>query len=402
MYIDFYRLRGRPFRLSPDHHFFFGSRPHRRAMAYLTYGLSQREGFIVITGEIGIGKTTLIDYLLSSLDRSTLITAKIATTQLDADNLLRMAAYAFGIEDEGLDKATLLRRLESFLVAQTRAGRHLLLIVDESQNLSPSALEELRMLSNFQLDERALLQTYLIGQPQFRQILARDRFEQLRQRVIASYHLTALDAAETRSYVEHRLRHVGWQNDPSFDDHVFRLIYEHTGGVPRIINLLCERLLLSGCLEERHHIDVAMTEEVVRELHEEGSQLPSAAGSALENSMVDSPVDSLEVAKHPARLSEQGGKLQSILSVDRGAAGGEDHSETSANGAGTPTQSRMPGGPGRAEPVNEAGPNGSGNRPIGDMVAREAADLTEKAKMLDDHVRILERRLRQMLASLDE
>ncbi|MGH8245218.1 MAG: hypothetical protein ACREUU_02165, partial [Gammaproteobacteria bacterium] len=263
-----------------------------------------------------------------------------------------------------------------------------------------SALEELRMLSNFQLGERALLQTYLIGQPQFRQVLASEGFEQLRQRVIASYHVAALDAAETRSYIEHRLRRVGWQNDPSFDDDVFRLIYEHTGGVPRRINLLCERLLLWGCLEERHHIDVATAEEVLRELREEGSPLVSSVpSSAPAGLLIDDSTDTIAIAREVAALSERTNQLQSILNAQRKAGDGVVQSEMSANGAGALLQSREPGRPGKTGPF-ETGPNGSGNKPIGDVVAREVAHLTGKAAILEDHLRTLERRLRLMLSSL--
>jgi putative secretion ATPase (PEP-CTERM system associated) len=272
MYTAFYNLRDRPFQLSPDHRFFFGSQPHKKAMAYLTYGLDQSEGFIVITGEIGTGKTTLIDFLLAQLNLDRFLTAKVVTTQLEADDLLRIVASAFGIPQEGSDKATLLKKVESFLIENFRAGKRLLLVIDEAQNLPSGSLEELRMLSNFQLDQHPLLQIYLVGQPQFRRTLASESLEQLRQRVIATYHLEPLDAEETRGYIEHRLRQVDWRNDPSFTGETYHMIYEETGGVPRKINLLCDRLLLCAYLENKHQIDSAVVDEVTRDLHRERSR----------------------------------------------------------------------------------------------------------------------------------
>jgi putative secretion ATPase (PEP-CTERM system associated) len=276
MYADHYHLNGRPFQLSPDHRFFFGSRSHRKAMAYLTFGLSEREGFIVITGNIGTGKTTMVGHLLSEIDREQYVSANVVTTQLQADDALRMVASAFGIPIRDRDKATTLREIEAFLVGNHQLGKHVLLVVDEAQNMSLSALEELRMLSNFQLDGKPLIQCFLLGQPQFRTIMAHPEMEQLRQRVIASCHLEALDEDETRSYIEHRLRTVGWTDDPTFSDEAFTLIHRHAGGVPRRINTLCGRLLLFGYLEDKHHFDAATVIEVVEELAEEGTQISFA------------------------------------------------------------------------------------------------------------------------------
>lgn len=281
MFADFYKLSGPPFQLSPDHRFFFGSQTHQKALAYLNFGLLQGEGFIVVTGDVGAGKTTLVGHLLSQLDSSKYVAAKVVTTQLDADDTLRMVASAFGLQQEGLDKATLLRRFEAFLRDNQRSGRRVLLLIDEAQNLPARSLEELRMLSNFQINEKAALQFYLLGQPQFRQTLAHENLEQLRQRVIASHHLAPMEAHETRAYIEHRLALVNWQGDPKFTDEAFAKIYQHTGGVPRRINTLCTRLLLFGSLEERHEIGADVVEEVVRDLMQEGTQpMPNGHASA--------------------------------------------------------------------------------------------------------------------------
>lgn len=269
MYESYFKFRSKPFQLNPDPAFFYGSRGHRRAMAYLEYGLHQSEGFIVITGEIGAGKTTIVRSLLEHLDPEKVVAANLVSTQIDASDVLRMVANAFGLPNRTLDKAGLLLALESFLVQTTALGKRALLIVDEAQNLTADAVEELRMLSNFQLEDHALLQSFLVGQPEFRDIMQSAEMQQLRQRVIASYHLGPLDSEETRSYIEHRLHHVGWTDDPLFDPAAFGVIYGYTGGIPRRINTLCDRLLLGAFLAERHTIGEQDVREVIDELKEE-------------------------------------------------------------------------------------------------------------------------------------
>jgi general secretion pathway protein A len=280
MFTDYFKLSGPPFQLSPDHRFFFGSGTHQKALAYLNFGLMQGEGFIIVTGDVGAGKTTLVGHLLAQLDTSKYVAAKVVTTQLEADDTLRMVASAFGIQQEGIDKASLLRRFERFLIDNQSRGRRVLLLIDEAQNLPWRSLEELRMLSNFQINERAALQFYLLGQPQFRQTLAHEQLEQLRQRVIASHHLAPMEREETRAYIEHRLTLVGWKNDPHFTNDAFDRIFDQTGGVPRRINTLSTRLLLFAALEERHEIDVATVDEVIKDLMQEGTQpLPTSAAA---------------------------------------------------------------------------------------------------------------------------
>lgn len=276
MIASFYNLSGPPFQLSPDHRFFYGSRSHRKAMAYLTYGLSQGEGFIIVTGEVGAGKTTLVRHLLSQLDRDEIVAATVVTSRLQADDTIRMIAAEFGVPHQGVDKATLLKGLESVFLSNRRTGKRNLLIIDEVQNMPSSSLEELRMLSNFQVGEKCLLQTFLVGQPEFRKVVASEAFEQLRQRVIAATHLKPMDAEETRGYVEHRLRLVGWRNDPSFEPEAFKRAYKYTGGVPRKINTFFSRVLLFGQLEELHHITADAVDEVAEGLMLEGTQVPLA------------------------------------------------------------------------------------------------------------------------------
>ena len=255
MFEKFYNLSGLPFLLTPDSRFFFGSIGHSRAIAHLVYGLSQQEGFIVITGEVGAGKTTLVEQLWSQLDRNTYVIARVVTTKVSGDDLLRLAMADFGLGDTpGTEKSTLLRRFEHMVRDQRKSGRRCLLVIDEVQNLSLAAMEELRMLSNIVVDGKASVQTILLGQPQFRTILASKDWEQLRQRVLASYHLGPLTEDETRLYVEHRLRTVDWRGDPVWEAEAFAAVHRHTGAIPRRINTLCSRVLLFGALEEAHTI----------------------------------------------------------------------------------------------------------------------------------------------------
>jgi len=269
MYESFYKLSGKPFQLSPDPRFFFGSRGHKRAMSYLRYGLSQGEGFIVITGGVGTGKTTLVRALFEDLSKENVVAAQLVTTHLEAEDTLRMVAASFGLAHEGAAKAAVLKNLEIFLLARAREGKRILLVVDEAQNLPQESLEELRQLANFQVAGKALLQSFLLGQEEFRATLQADGLEQVRQRVIAAYHLEPLDADETRKYIEHRLRFVGWNEDPKLDDSAFKDIFEFTKGVPRKINTFCDRLMLFGYLEELHELSSAQVREVGAELGEE-------------------------------------------------------------------------------------------------------------------------------------
>ena len=221
MYEKFYNLKARPFRLSPDPRFLFRSKAHTKALAYLSYGLQTGEGFIVITGGVGTGKTTLSRLILSRINKSKVVAVELVTSQLESDDLLRLVASTLGLAHQDLPKSTLLRNIETFLMARAREGKRVLLLVDEVQNLSLDALEELRMLSNFQVGEKALLQSFLLGQDEFRPILQSSGMEQFRQRIIASFHLEPLKADEIQEYVFHRLRLCGWKGNPQFGNDIF-------------------------------------------------------------------------------------------------------------------------------------------------------------------------------------
>jgi general secretion pathway protein A len=269
MYRSFYGFRVKPFQLKPDANFFFGSKGHNRAMAYLEYGLAQGEGFIVITGDVGAGKTTLVRNLFRKLESDKVLAAQIVNTHLESDDMLRLVAAAFGLPYENLGKAALLIKLEQFFRKCYQEGKRALLVVDEAQNLSPRTVEELRMLSNFQTEDKPLLQTFLLGQPEFRKTLLSADMQQLRQRVTATYHLGPMDLPETRSYIEHRLTTAGWKGDPSFDEEAFEAIYGYAAGIPRRINAVCDRLVLMGCLEQLHHFGEAEVSEVVSDIQQE-------------------------------------------------------------------------------------------------------------------------------------
>ncbi len=267
MYDEHYGLTGRPFQLTPDPKFWFETATHRKAMAYLGYGLAQGEGFIVITGDIGAGKTTLVGHLMDTIDHQRLNVVTLVSTAIEAEDLLRIVATELGVDPAGLEKAQLLTAIERGLHGVARTGRRTLLIVDEAQALPVSALEELRMLSNFQAGGHALLQIVLLGQPEFRDRLhGSDRLEQLRQRVIAIHHLDPMEAHEVADYIGHRLSVVGWQGNPDFTEDAFAAFYRGSDGVPRRLNLLAGRVMLHAAIEDLRLIDARVVRAVLSDL----------------------------------------------------------------------------------------------------------------------------------------
>jgi putative secretion ATPase (PEP-CTERM system associated) len=298
VYESFYGLSDKPFQLNPDPSFYYGSKEHRRAMAYLDYGLHKNEGFIVVTGEVGAGKTTVVRNLLSKLDPDKVVAAQVVTTQLNADDTLRMVAASFGLRVTNMSKSEMLLSIEAFLLKLSLQGKRGLLIIDEAQNLTPQAVEELRMLSNYQLETHALLQSFLVGQPEFRRMLESPEMLQLRQRVIAGCHIGPLDREETRAYIEHRLHHVDWKDDPSFEADAYESIFEASEGIPRRINTVCDRLLLSGYLAGKHVITSEDVKQAAREIQDETRSPSSSATQStapINGSAVRRPDDGLEV-----------------------------------------------------------------------------------------------------------
>jgi putative secretion ATPase (PEP-CTERM system associated) len=267
MYDQYYGLSGKPFQLTPDPAFYFESATHRKAMSYLGYGLAQGEGLIVITGEIGAGKSTLVAHLMDTIDDRRLTAAQLVSTQVGPDDLIRLVATNFGIDAEGAEKADLLRDIEDFLNAQARAGKRTLLVVDEAQNLPLAALEELRMFSNFQLGNQPLMQIFLLGQPEFRDTFQESpSLEQLRQRVIATHHLEPMEADEVEPYILHRLAKVGWDGNPRFSADAMDELYAASGGIPRRLNVIAGRVLLAGAIDEASRIDGEMVRDVVADM----------------------------------------------------------------------------------------------------------------------------------------
>ncbi|WP_022682767.1 XrtA/PEP-CTERM system-associated ATPase [Sphingobium bisphenolivorans] len=295
MYDQFYGLQGRPFQLTPDPHFYFESATHRKALSYLGYGLAQGEGFIVITGDIGAGKTTLVGHLMNTVDAARLTAVKIVSTQVEGDDMLRLAAQSFGLAVDGMPKAQILRQIEGYLHTQARAGKRTLLIVDEAQNLPISAIEELRMLSNFQLGGQSLLQIFLLGQPEFRELVKSPELEQLRQRVIATHHLDPMMRREVEPYILHRLSLVGWNGEPQFTAEAFNAIYAATGGVPRRINVLTSRVLLLGALDQLSVIDADAVYAVVADMGADADVTPQP----MAHSVLDEAEELVELVAAP-------------------------------------------------------------------------------------------------------
>lgn len=269
MYEKFYNLRSKPFQLTPDPRLLFPSKGHNRALSYLLYGLEQGEGFVMITGAVGTGKTLLIQTLFEKVASRRIATASMVSANLDGSELLPAVAAAFRLPYEGRSKAALLQDIKSNLVALRVRHTGVLLVVDEAQTLTPAALELLRILSNLEISGQALLQIFLVGQTELRRTTASHQMEQLRQRIIASHRLEPLRPDESHDYILHRLRAVGWNDDPELSPEVFSGVHRFSAGIPRKINLIMDRLLLYGYLEERHQLDLGALVSVVDEIDEE-------------------------------------------------------------------------------------------------------------------------------------
>ena len=308
MYEERFGLTGRPFALTPDPDFWFESGTHRRAMAYLSYGLNQAEGFVVITGEVGSGKTTLLRRLMAAVDADRMRVVSLVSTQLGADDTLRAVAGELGVA--GGDKAAVIAGTTRALQDEARDGRRVLLIVDEAQNLSLDAVEELRMLSNIQLGPDPLVQIVLVGQPELRERLSADpAMEQVRQRVIATHHLGPMEADEVGPYLRHRLTTVGWTGRPEFTDDAVARMDRWAGGLPRLLNMLAQRVLMAAAIADTDTIEQELVERVVADLgRDDAAALTVTAHSA------DAP-DTARLQALEARVEAQDRVLRQVLTL---------------------------------------------------------------------------------------
>lgn len=270
MFESFYGLSANPFRLSADEQFRYAHPAYVRAWSYLKYALEQGEGFVLITGRPGTGKTTLIRDILSELDESKVLAVNLITNQFQSEELLRKVALSFGFEAHHYNKATLLTRISDYAMQQHAAGRHVIIVVDEAQNLTDNGLEELRLISNLQVDNQSLFQVFLIGQEEVRSMIYGQGLENIQQRIVANCRVEPMDVKQTQGYIEHRLGVVGWGGqDPDLDNRIYPLIQQLTQGVPREVNHIVGRLLLYGALEEKHRLTEDDLWVVVTELNQE-------------------------------------------------------------------------------------------------------------------------------------
>lgn len=293
MYESFFGLTAKPFSLVPDPRFLFLSRTHRKALRHLDYGLREGAGFILLTGEVGSGKTTIVKDFIRRLDR-TAVLAMIFNTCVGGDQLLAAINEEFGLDIKGCDKLDLQRDLNDFLIAQYAAGIRPILIIDEAQNLPPEALEEIRLLSNLEAADSKLLQIVLIGQPELQETLDQHSLRQLRQRIGVSCHLGALSAEEIADYVFYRLEKAGNRQAVTFEDGAFDIIHRYSGGIPRLVNRICDFLLLAAFGEEIRHLPLDLVREVAEEC---GEALAGPRQSAGEQPEID-------LAGRMARLEE--------------------------------------------------------------------------------------------------
>jgi general secretion pathway protein A len=265
VYLKFYGLTEPPFDITPDPRFLFDSAKHREAFNHLLYGIQERKGFVQITGEVGAGKTTLCRAMLERLDGQ-YATALILNPVLNAVELVKAIAIEFGLPVAELDRLDILARLNRFLLKQARRGGTAVLLIDEAQDLTDELLEQVRLLSNLETDNRKLLQIVLIGQPEFRQRLNNPRLRQLRQRITVRYHLPPLNRQELAQYIRHRLKVSGSDGSVVFTTPAVWRIYVYSQGIPRLVNAVCDKALLAGFVQQRKQIDFRMVGRAIREL----------------------------------------------------------------------------------------------------------------------------------------
>ncbi|MBU4590479.1 MAG: XrtA-associated ATPase [Candidatus Omnitrophica bacterium] len=265
MYLKFYGLKEKPFSVTADPNFLYLSRHHREAISHMRYGIEERMGFLEITGEIGTGKTTICKGLLNTLDEH-IKTAFILNSNLSEIQILQAIVEDFGIRLKNKNKLTMLNELNKFLLDQLKQNNNAVLIIDEAQNLKPSLLEQIRLLSNLETEKEKLLQIILVGQPELKEKLASKELEQLRQRIAIRYHILPLDRDEVGGYISHRLEVAGNHNGNFFKHDAIDSIFKFSRGVPRLINIICDKALLSGYVAEKKSIDNNMIKKCAKEI----------------------------------------------------------------------------------------------------------------------------------------
>jgi general secretion pathway protein A len=265
VYLKYYGLSEPPFSITPNPRFLFFSAKHREALNHLLYGIRERKGFVQLTGEVGCGKTTLCRALLGQLGPE-YATALILNPVLDADQLVKAIAMEFGLFVNGHDRLETVEMINQFLLGQVRQGREAVLIIDEAQDLTDSLLEQVRLLSNLETDERKLLQIVLMGQPELRDRLNQHALRQLRQRITVRYHLRPLGRWEVGEYVRHRLQVSGANGAPSFSAAALWRVHGYSQGIPRLVNAVCDKALLAGFVEQRDRIGYQMVRTAIQEL----------------------------------------------------------------------------------------------------------------------------------------
>jgi len=265
MYLSFFNLKEAPFNITPDPRFLFFTQNHKAAYDHIFYGITERKGFIELTGEVGSGKTTLCRAVLADLGPDT-ITALILNPSLTETQLLRAMLRDFGLERKGRDRLSLVETLNSFLLERNREGRNVALFIDEAQDLTPQVMEQVRLLSNLETDQQKLIQIVLCGQPELQQRLKRPDLRQLRQRITVRYHLAPLTRPETGNYIRHRLRVAGGTSALEFSDRAVDRIQRHSKGTPRLVNALADNALLAGYVAQKRLIDVDCVERAIKQL----------------------------------------------------------------------------------------------------------------------------------------
>jgi putative secretion ATPase (PEP-CTERM system associated) len=266
MYEAYFKLNENPFGTTPDPRFLYKGKAHREALAYLAYGVFRKKGFLALTGEVGIGKTTIVRAFIQTF-HPCLEVAFILNTRVSFSELLYMLLMDLGVEPKNDSKVVMLTALNQYLIDRYADNQNPLLIIDEAQNLTPEVLEELRMLSNLETDEQKLLQIVLVGQPELNRLLMRDDLRQLRQRIPGVFHMKFLSREEVYSYIRYRLGVAGLSNGQLiFSDSAVDAIHNFSSGIPRLINVLCDRVLLRGYLQKTHVVEKDLVEASILEL----------------------------------------------------------------------------------------------------------------------------------------